>query len=167
MAENPIAAQLTLGFVEAVLANHGKILMRQLCLSFVFAVFSFPAFADAPSDTVKYFYENADEAFNPENPRLGEPIIAVMKAHAASDQEPCVDFSPVMDAQDWDEAEVKGSLKLDEKLDGAFASVAATFKLFGEDRTVDWALTKGADGWKVTEISSKVGEWVLSKIECN
>ncbi len=127
---------------------------------------SFPAFAGEPSDVVKYFYENPDEAFNVDNKKLGAPIIAVMKAHAANDEEPCVDFSPVMDAQDWDEAEVKGSLKLDEKLDGDTASVAATFKLFGEDRTVDWALAKQADGWKVTEISSKVGEWVLSKFDC-
>jgi hypothetical protein len=122
--------------------------------------------AAEPADIVKYFYENPDEAFNTDNPRLGEPIIAVMKAHAANDEEPCIDFSPVMDAQDWDAAELKGSLKLDEKLDGDSAAVAAAFKLFGEDRTVDWALTKQADGWKVVEISSKVGEWVLSKIEC-
>jgi hypothetical protein len=119
-----------------------------------------------PSDVVKYFYENADEAFNSDSPRIGEPIIAVMKAHAANDDEPCIDFSPVMDAQDWDAAEVKDSLKLDERLYGNSASVAATFKLFGEDRTVDWALVKSSEGWKVTEISSKVGEWVLSKIEC-
>jgi hypothetical protein len=139
--------------------------MRLFYLSLMFAAFAFPAFAGEPSDIVKYFYENPDDAFNTENPRLGEPLLAVMKAHAAS-EEPCVDFSPVMDAQDWDEAEVKGSLTLDEKLDGDNAAVTASFKLFGEDRTVDWALAKQADGWKVTEISSKVGEWVLSKFDC-
>jgi hypothetical protein len=138
----------------------------RLLLSAAVLCLSFPAFAGEPSDIVKYFYENPDEAFNVGNPKLGEPIISVMKAHAANDEEPCIDFSPVMDAQDWDAQEVKDSLRLDEKLDGESASVAATFKLFGEDRTVDWALTHGADGWKVTEISSKVGEWVLSKIEC-
>jgi hypothetical protein len=140
--------------------------MRRVILTAVIAVLAFPVFAGEPADIVKYFYENPDEAFNTGNPRLGEAIIAVMKAHAASDEEPCIDFSPVMDAQDWDAAEVKGSLKLDEKLDGDSAAVAVTFKLFGEDRTVDWALDKGADGWKVTEISSKVGEWALSKFEC-
>jgi Protein of unknown function (DUF3828) len=141
--------------------------MFRLYLSAAALCVGIPAFAGEPSDVVKYFYENPDEAFNIENPKLGEPIIAVMKAHAANDEEPCVDFSPVMDAQDWDAKEVKESLKLDEKLDGDSAAVAATFKLFGEDRTVDWALAKGAGGWKVNEISSKVGEWVLSKIECN
>lgn len=140
--------------------------MRRLCLLLMFAASCFPAFAGEPSDVVKYFYESPDEAFNIENAKLGEPILKVMKAHAANDEEPCVDFSPVMDAQDWDAKEVKDSLKLDEKRDGEAASVAATFKLFGEDRTVDWALAKQADGWKVTEISSKVGEWVLSKFEC-
>ena len=140
--------------------------MRRICLFLMFAASCFPAFAGEPSDVVKYFYENPDEAFNIENAKLGEPILKVMKAHAANDEEPCVDFSPVMDAQDWDAKEVKDSLKLDEKRDGEAASVAATFKLFGEDRTVDWALAKQADGWKVTEISSKVGEWVLSKFEC-
>jgi hypothetical protein len=139
--------------------------MLRLLLSAAAFCLCFPALAGEPSDVVKYFYENPDEAFNTENTRLGVPVIAVMKAHAAS-EEPCVDFSPVMDAQDWDEAEVKSSLKLDEKLDGDAASVAATFKLFGEDRTVDWALAKQAEGWKVVEISSKVGEWALSKFEC-
>ncbi len=139
--------------------------MIRLFLSAAAFCLCFPAFAGEPSDIVKYFYENPDEAFNTENPKLGEPILTVMKAHAAN-EEPCVDFSPVMDAQDWDEAEVKGSLKLDEKLDGDTGSVAATFKLFGEERTIDWGLTKQAGGWKVTEISSKVGEWVLSKFEC-
>jgi Protein of unknown function (DUF3828) len=141
-------------------------MMLRLLLSAAALCLCFPVFAGEPSDVVKYFYENPDEAFNTGNPKLGAPIIAVMKAHAANDEEPCVDFSPVMDAQDWDEAEVKGSLKLDEKVDGDAASVAATFKLFGEDRTVDWALAKQADGWKVVEISSKVGEWVLSKFDC-
>jgi hypothetical protein len=140
--------------------------MRRILLSIAVWALAFPALASEPSDVVKYFYENPDEAFNTENPKLGEPILSVMKAHAANDEEPCVDFSPVMDAQDWDEAEVKGSLKLDEKLDGDTASVAAAFKLFGEDRTVDWTLTKQADGWKVVEISSKVGEWALSKFDC-
>jgi hypothetical protein len=140
--------------------------MGRLFLSAAALCLCFPAFAGEPSDVVKYFYENPDEAFNTENKRLGEPIRAVMKAHAANDEEPCVDFSPVMDAQDWDGKEVKDSLKLDEKIDGDTASVAAAFKLFGEDRAVDWALAKQADGWKVTEISSKVGEWALSKFEC-
>jgi Protein of unknown function (DUF3828) len=140
--------------------------MRLIFLSFLFAALAFPAFAGEPSDVVKYFYDNPDEALNAGNPRLGTAIADVLKANAANDEEPCIDFSPVMDAQDWDENEVKDSLKLDEKLDGDAAAVAATFKLFGEDRTVDWALAKQADGWKVVEISSKVGEWALSKFEC-
>jgi Protein of unknown function (DUF3828) len=144
----------------------GTGLMIRLSLSAAALSLSVAAFAGEPSDVVKYFYENPDEVFNTENTKLGDPILSVMKAHAATDQEPCVDFSPVMDAQDWDAAEVKDSLKLDERLDADTASVAATFKLFGETRTVDWTLAKQTEGWKVTEISSKVGEWVLSKFEC-
>jgi Protein of unknown function (DUF3828) len=140
--------------------------MVRLFLSAAALCLCLPAFAGEPADTVKYFYDNPDEALNAGNAKLAEPILTVLKANAANDEEPCIDFSPVMDAQDWDEAEVKGSLKLDEKLDGDTASVAATFKLFGEDHTVDWSLAKQADGWKVTDISSKVGEWALSKIEC-
>lgn len=140
--------------------------MRQLCLLLMFAASCLPAYAGEAADVVKYFYENPDEVFNTENSKLGEPILTVMKAHAANDEEPCVDFSPVMDAQDWDEKEVSDSLKFDETIDGDTAAVAATFKLFGEDRTVDWALAKQADGWKVMEISSKVGEWALSKFDC-
>jgi Protein of unknown function (DUF3828) len=140
--------------------------MRLFYFSLMLAVFAFPAFAGEPADIVKYFYENPDEALKADNAKLGEPILTVLKANAANEEEPCIDFSPVMDAQDWDDKEIKDSLKLDERLDGDTASVAATFKLFGEERTVDWALAKQADGWKVVEISSKVGEWALSKIEC-
>jgi Protein of unknown function (DUF3828) len=165
VAAEPFAKLLIAGSEGTIWFIEMRAEMRRILSSFAIWALAFPAFAGEPSDVVKYFYENPDEAFNIDNPKLGASIIAVMRAHAAS-EEPCVDFSPVMDAQDWDEAEVKGSLKLDEKLDGDNASVAATFKLFGEDRTVDWALAKQAGGWKVTEISSKVGEWVLSKFDC-
>ena len=140
--------------------------MRALLMVLALSALPFPSFAGEASDVVKYFYENPDEAFNASNPKLGEPVLAVLKANAANQDEPCIDFSPVMDAQDWDEKEVKESLKLDEKLDADTASVAANFKLYGEERTVDWSLEKKPDGWKVVEISSKVGEWALTKFEC-
>lgn len=140
--------------------------MNRLLFCLAVCLLASPVLAGEASDVVRYFYDNPDEAFNAENPRIAEPILSVLKANAANNDEPCIDFSPVLDAQDWDDKELKDSLKLDEKIDGDTAAVTANFKLFGEARSVDWSLAKQADGWKVTDIASKVGEWTLSKFEC-
>ena len=39
--------------------------------------------AEAPADVVRYFYESPDEVFNVDNPRLADPLLAVMKSNAA------------------------------------------------------------------------------------
>ena len=140
----------------------GRLLVCALCVAS-----SAPAFAETPSDVVKFFYENPDEVFNADNPRLADPLLAVMKSNAAHNDEPCIDFSPALAAQDWDEAELKKSLKLDEKADGDKAVVLATFKLFDNDTEVEWDLAKSGDSWKVTDIASKADEWRLSEIKCD
>ena len=141
--------------------------MRQLCWAMMFVATSIPAYSGEASDAVRYFYDNPDAAFEADGKRIADPMLEVIKANAAKNDEPCIDFSPVMDAQDWDEKEVKDSLKLSEAVDAQTAIVTATFKLFGEDRSLEWALFKVDGVWKVTDIASKTGEWAVSGFECS
>jgi hypothetical protein len=127
---------------------------------------AFPAYSGEAADAVRYFYDNPDAAFEVDGKRIADPMLEVIKANAANSEEPCIDFSPVMDAQDWDDKEVKDSLKLTEVVDEQTAIVTATFKLFGQERSLDWAMFKLDGVWKVTDISSKTGEWALSTFEC-
>jgi Protein of unknown function (DUF3828) len=140
--------------------------MRLICLLLISAASCLPAFAGEAADAVRYFYDHPDAAFEVDGKRIADPMLEVIKANAANNDEPCIDFSPVMDAQDWDEKEVKDSLKLTEAMDEQTAIVTATFKLFGEERSLDWSMLKAGGVWKVSDIASKTGEWVVSGFEC-
>ncbi len=140
--------------------------MKRFVFSLTAVLFAVPAFAGEPADIVRGYYERPDDATNVENKGLTEPLLSILKSNIAAKEEPCIDFSPVLDAQDWDAQEVKDSLTLAESVNGGAATVTATFKVFGEGRAIAWSLVKQPDGWKVSDIASADGSWTLSKFEC-
>ena len=91
----------------------------------------------------------------------------------ANDQEvPCIEASPGIDAQDYDETELARSLELTEAIDGDNATVTARFTLFpgsadeSAKREMRWSLKQIDGAWLVADIESVSNGWKLSDIKC-
>lgn len=145
-------------------------LLRLVLLS-VLALFSKPAFAGDPSDTVKYFYDHlgAESEFENRGRFTGPALDFLNAADAAwiGDETNCIDFGFAIDAQDFDEAEIARTLKLEETVDGNTARVVAQFDNFGQSTKVEWTLSQSAAGWQVSDIASKANDWRVSAMSCN
>ncbi|MDI6027692.1 hypothetical protein QBK99_16010 [Corticibacterium sp. UT-5YL-CI-8] len=135
-----------------------------------------PALAGPVSDTVRYFYETFKFEGAPEmRDRFADPAKAKFDKNdrliESGDNVGCIDFSLALDAQDYDEAEVARTLKLEEKLSGDSAEVTAQFRIFAEgddtERQILWSLENVGGVWKITDIASKTGDWRLSEFYCD
>lgn len=128
------------------------------------------AHAGPASDAVASFYKNPDAAFDPaERNRFVDPAKALLDANDRlweEQQEACLGFSIVIGGQDWDDAEIAGSLELTESVQGDGAIVMARFSNFGEIRTLEWTLERSGRIWRVADIMSLQGDWRLSDLTC-
>jgi hypothetical protein len=128
------------------------------------------AHAGPAADAVAYLYAHVDAPFEAaERDRFTGPARALLDANDAvweESQEACLDFSFVVDGQDWDEAEIAGSLDLTEAAAGDGATVTARFTNFGEPRTLDWTLVRQGGVWRVADVASAEGAWRLSELSC-
>lgn len=135
------------------------------------------AASGTPSDAVKFFY-GPPLQYEPDvelRGRFTGPAKALFDDNdksLANDQEvPCIDASPGIDAQDYDEAELQRTLELTEAVNGDSAEVIARFTLFPDadqdgKREMRWTL-KNVDGaWLVSDIESVSGGWKLSDVKC-
>jgi len=129
-----------------------------------------PAIAGEPGDAVRYFYENLGAESDLENrDRFTGPALDFLNAADAAwvrDETNCIEFGFAIDAQDFDEAEIANTLKLDETVDGDTASVVAKFDNFGQPTEVEWTLSQSAAGWQVTDIASEANQWRVSSMSC-
>lgn len=144
-----------------------------------FVVASTAAFAETPSDAVKFFYTaplkyEGDPALRD---RFTDPAKKLFdendKVVDSGEEVGCLDFSPGIDAQDYDEAELMRTLELTEAVKGDSAEVTARFTLFpgtsedGAKREMLWTLKKAGNGWKIADIASITSKWKLSEIKCD
>lgn len=142
--------------------------MMRLILAAALALFVTPALAQDPTDAVQFFYNDPGSEFADENRgRFTGKAKEVLDAATKESDEPCIDFMLTLDAQDFDEAEIKKSLNLAGAMAGDYASVDVTFKLFGEDAKIVWTLEKSGDEWKVSDVESPKNGWKLSGIDCS
>lgn len=111
-----------------------------------------PDFRDRFTGAAKALFEQNDRAVE-KNDGLG-----------------CIDFSPGIDGQDFDDALVKKTLKLTEAISGDSATVTARFKLFANgddtDREMLWTLEKAGSKWLVSDLRSVTNDWTLSDFTC-
>lgn len=145
--------------------------MRLSCLLAVLAVSACPvtAFAGAASDAVAFFYEEPGRELEPENrARFTDPALSVLAQNEQlqDSQDVCLNFVPSLDAQDFDEEEVRNSLTLTENIEGDTATVVADFMLFEEKHDIEWTLKNENGVWKVADIASPASEWRLSAFTC-
>jgi len=133
-----------------------------------------PALAGPASDAVRFFYVPVKwEADAQYRDRFTGPAKALFDKNdqMPTDDIGCIDFDPGLDAQDSDDATVKKTLKLTEAVDGANATVTASFQLFPDHpeegkREIQWTLVNEGGAWKISDIASVSSGWKLSELEC-
>jgi hypothetical protein len=131
--------------------------MRLLPTLFAFVLLA-PAAATAgpTSDAVRFFYD--EPTFEPD-PSVRDHFVDPAKtrfeqndALSSDGDAGCIDWVLAIDAQDYDDATLKKTLKLDETVNGDEATVTATFTLFpsGDDssREIVWSLKEVDGDWK-------------------
>lgn len=147
---------------------------RTLPIAAVFMMVAMPALSGPASDAVQFFYVPVKwEADAQYRDRFTGPAKTLFDLNDTmpTDEIGCIDFGPGVDAQDFDDATIKKSLKLTEKVDGANATVTASFMLFpghAEEgkREVQWSLVSEGGKWKIADIASLSSGWKLSELEC-
>lgn len=143
-------------------------------LAALFALSAVPALAGPASDAVKFFYTPVKWEADPDyRDRFTGAARALFDLN---DKTPdgemgCVDFGPGIDAQDYDDATIKKTLKLSEDVNGDTATVTATFTLFPDHsdeakRDIRWQMANEGGKWKIADIESVTSGWKLSELEC-
>jgi hypothetical protein len=96
---------------------------------------------------------------------MTERLAAVFDANDAQGEEPCIDFAPELDAQDYDPAEIEKTLKLAPTpgQDGA-ETIAADFTVFAEARHVVWSFLPVAGKPMLDDILGMDGS--LAALDC-
>lgn len=146
---------------------------KRIALTALAVFMAAPAFAGPASDAVKFFYTPVKWEADPDyRDRFTGPAKALFDLNDKTPEGEmgCVDFGPGIDAQDYDDATIRKTLKLDEEVSGDKATVTATFDLFpegdGAKREMKWALQQEAGAWKITDIASVTNGWQLSALNC-
>lgn len=135
------------------------------------ALASTPALAGEPADLVARFYAFEVSMFDDDTSGFaGGSLAAFLEENrtlaATQDGMGCLGFDPVIDGQDFDDNELKRTLKLAERIDGDGAFVTATFLLFGQPRTINWTLQRIDGKWLATDIASPDNGWRISDMAC-
>lgn len=145
-------------------------MLKCLVLVSVFVLPAAPVFAGDASLAVQYFYDHLGAESGLENrDRFAGPALEFLNAADAAwnrDETLCLDFGFPVDAQDFDDAEIARTLKLDETVDGDTARVVARFNNFGEPSEVEWMLEQTTAGWQVSDVVSTANDWRLSTLSC-
>ena len=140
----------------------------------VLAVAATPASAGEAEDFVRTFY--ADIQYEAD-PMYRDKFVNPAKAKfEENDKTPegdvgCIDGILALYAQDYDDAAVKKTLKLEEKDSGDEATVTAKFSLLDDNklesaREIVWSLKKVGGAWKVADIAAPADNWKLSELDC-
>lgn len=147
---------------------------RHLALAAFLSLACVPAFAGPASDLVRFFYVPVQWEADPQfRDRFTGPAKELFDLN---DKMPegeigCIDFGPGIDAQDYDDATIRKTLKLTEEVSGDQATVTARFTLFPDHseeakREIQWVLAKEDGKWKIADIVSVTSGWKLSELEC-
>lgn len=142
--------------------------MRPAIVFGLLAAMCVPALAAEPVDTVRPFYQNIGMEYDPDSLVLFiEPARAILEQdrRMAEEGDLCLGFLLAVHAQDYDEAEIAGSLELSQEVEGDEARVLARFSNFGMPQAIIWRL-RNEDGWKIADIGSDEGAWWLSELGC-
>ncbi len=135
-----------------------------------------PALAETPTEAVRFFYLPPKYEPDPDlRARFTDPAKTLFEQNDRAVEKNeglgCIDFSPGIDGQDYDENEIKRTLKLKEAEEGDTATVTAKFTLFPNSddearREMVWTLKKEGGKWLVADLESVTTKWTLSAFTC-
>ncbi|WP_332685944.1 hypothetical protein [Bosea sp. (in: a-proteobacteria)] len=93
---------------------------------------------------------------------------ALVRLFDANDRDECIDFGLHINGQDFDEAEIARSLRLQTRQDGDRAAVDARFRSFGKANHFRFDFQRSGDAWKIADIASLTPDarWRLSAVPC-
>lgn len=134
-----------------------------------------PAMADPGNvmDTVRAYY--VPMIWNPLEVEgfagVAEPALSILRKNEEQQkggEAGCITFVPTIDGQDYDNAEIDKTLKVEDTGKGEDGAkvIAATFTLFQEPRRVLWTMVEEEGVWKVSDIASETTDWRLSEFLC-
>lgn len=131
------------------------------------------AAAQTPEDIVRGIYEGGgtrssiDRMRTPgARSRYFQP--ALVRLFDANDRDECIDFGLHINGQDFDEAEIARTLRLETRQEGERAAVDARFRSFGKPNLFRFEFGRSGDRWKIADIASLAGNerWRLSATPC-
>lgn len=92
-------------------------------------------------------------------------LAAVFDANDAATEEPCIDFAPEIDAQDYDGPELMRTLALATATTATGGqTVTATFTIFGEPRHIVWSFQPSGGQLLLDDITGASGN--LADVVC-
>lgn len=145
-------------------------MIRYLVVMSMISMTAGHAAAGEASDVVRGFYDDPAALADPAKRSLftGPVLDFLNSADVAWDRDEtvCIDFGFAVDGQDYDDAEILSTLRLDETVSGDTASVIAQFDNFGQATRVEWTLHRDAGNWLVSDIASEANQWRVSRMVC-
>lgn len=151
------------------------VLQSLALLSLALTLLSMPVAAQemSPTEAVRFFYDPPSYEPDPAvRDHFTDPARSKFDQNdkISTDGETCFDWVLGLDAQDYDEAVLARTLKLEADEAGDTATVTATFSLFDDQpdsaREIVWSLKRIDGGWKISDIWSKTNDWKVSTLEC-
>jgi len=141
-----------------------------MAFSFVLAMAT-DAAAGPAADIVKQFYTDniGMESSGGMRHLYTEPALSQFagndKAGDAGEMG-CIDVGLAVSAQDFDEDEIRRSLKLTEKVEGDRATVVARFRNFRQPTAIEWSLRRIGGKWLIADIANPAEGWRFSEFDC-
>ncbi|MBL8568261.1 MAG: hypothetical protein JNK84_04180 [Phreatobacter sp.] len=92
------------------------------------------------------------------------PLVRLL---AANDREECIDFALTSDGNNYDEAEIARTIRMEARTEGDRASVDVRFMSLGKPNHYRYEFERAGDRWKIADIASLgEGNWRLSQTAC-
>jgi len=86
---------------------------------------------------------------------------------AANDREDCIDFALTSDGNNYDEAEIMRTIRMETRAEGSRASVDVRFMSLGKPNHYRYEFERAGESWKIADIASLgEGNWRLSQTRC-
>lgn len=86
---------------------------------------------------------------------------------AANDREDCIDFALTSDGNNYDEAEIMRTIRMETRTEENRASVDVRFMSLGKPNHYRYEFERAGDSWKIADIASLgEGNWRLSQTRC-
>ena len=129
----------------------------------------------SPEETVRAIYATLDapapqqrmEAMRASDQRARHFVPGLVALFDAHDNEECIDFSLVLNGQDFDSSEIVRTLTIETTDEGDRSFVDATFTRFGDQNHFRYEFVRDGYGWKIADIASLGhSEWRLSEFSC-